>query len=128
MPYTALELATSIMQMWNETNVYHVQDKLSQDCRYGSQWVLEDMKGPIEIMVYLDGKMKTMKSFIEKGEASLSAVLAWHPNYENTPCVILSHTTNGTTTKVLIDIKTKNGLITDIDICGVPSPDSAKLI
>jgi hypothetical protein len=128
MPYTALELATSIMQMWNETNVFYIQDKLHKNCRYGSQWVLNDLEGELEIMVYLGDKMQTMKTSIANKETNVSAALAWHPNYDNTPCVILSQTTNGTTTKVLIEIKSKNGLITDIDICGVPRADMAKLM
>lgn len=128
MSNTPLELATSLMQMWNETNVYYLQDKLHKNCRYGSQWVLSDLEGELEIMVYLGGKMQTMKKSIDNGETSISAALAWHPNYDNTPCVILSQTKNGETTKILIEIKSKDGLITDIDLCGVPMAESAKLM
>lgn len=128
MSYTHLELATAIMQMWNETNVFHIQGKLHEKCRYGSQWVLGDLEGELEIMAYLGGKMQTMKESIANKETSVSAALAWHPNYDNTPCVILSQTKNGETTKVLIEIKTKDGLITDIDMCGVPRADLAKLM
>lgn len=128
MSYTPLELATAIMQMWNETNVFHIQGKLHENCRYGSQWVLSDLEGELEIMAYLGGKMQTMKESIANKETSVSAALAWHPNYDNTPCVILSQTKNGETTKVLIEIKTKDGLITDIDLCGVPRVDLAKLM
>lgn len=128
MPFTYLELATAIMQMWNETNVFHIQGKLHENCRYGSQWVLSDLEGELEIMAYLGGKMQTMKTSIANEETSVSAALAWHPNYDNTPCVILSQTKNGETNKVLIEIKTKDGLITDIDLCGVPRADLAKLM
>lgn len=128
MSYTPLELTTAIMQMWNETNVFHIQGKLHENCRYGSQWVLGDLEGELEIMAYLGGKMQTMKTSIANEETSVSAALAWHPNYDNTPCVILSQTKKGETTKVLIEIKTKDGLITDIDLCGVPRADLAKLM
>jgi len=128
MSYSPLELATSIMQMWNETNVFHIQGKLHENCRYGSQWVLGDLEGELEIMAYLGGKMQTMKESIAKKETCVSAALAWHPNYDDTPCVILSQTKNGETKKILIEIKSKNGLITDIDLCGVPRADMAMLM
>lgn len=58
---TEADAVTAFAKAWNRLDPEPFLQLLSEDARYASQWVFEELVGIEEISKYLRGKMRTVK-------------------------------------------------------------------
>jgi hypothetical protein len=115
-----LEALKAYAKMMNTLNPDHLEPFLADDLRYNSQGVFAEMRGKEEYLDYMRGKFETIANsssypFAEIGELT---------EYPFGPCVIIAQgDKENLIATVLIGIE--DSLVTRIDMCAVPEPQSA---
>lgn len=94
---------------------------LSEEIIYESQWVFTSLEGKTKYLEYLRGKNKTIKDSNFTVYAELGKIHAWRSKQ----CVIIAQGAKDDL-QGLMFLDIKEDLITRIDMCAVPRPESAK--
>jgi hypothetical protein len=121
--YLLIQLAKS----WNNLEVSFIEHLLAEDFTYESQWVISPLRGKENFLSYLKLKFQAIATEINNGEMLVSAELANHPDLEGKDCIVLTQTTKTEVLYVLIVIELHEKLISRIDICFIPDPETAIL-
>jgi len=75
-------LTVSFCKAWNNLDVSHIENCLTDDFVYSSQMVLANINGKEAYLNYIKAKLKSFK----KGVNTITAELGY---YENEPCFVL---------------------------------------
>lgn len=121
--YLLIQLAKS----WNNLEVSFIEHLLAEDFTYESQWVISPLRGKENFLPYLKLKFQAVATEIKNGEMQVSAELANHPDLQGKDCIVLTQTTKTEVLHVLIVIELHEKLISRIDICFIPDPETAIL-
>ncbi len=123
-----LELIVEVAKSWNNLDVSYIHSILIPDFRYASQWVFEEMCGKEKYLEYLSSKFLKIKEGIEKRGDKLTAEIGYCTIWKiGKPCIVLTQYSEGVARPATLLIESENGLITRIDLCGIPEPETAKL-
>ncbi|MBS9773782.1 MAG: hypothetical protein KGV59_01315 [Tenacibaculum sp.] len=115
-----VQLLIEYAKAWNNLNVSYLENILSDNFEYNSQWVFDTMYGKETYIDYLKGKFKRIK----ETNAFPQAEIGYYKNaygVKNKPCIVIKQND----TKVSIIMKINNGKITNIDMVGFPDPNTA---
>jgi hypothetical protein len=121
--YLLIQLAKS----WNNLDVRFIEHLLAEDFTYESQWVISPIQGKDNFLPYLKSKFHAIAFEIKNGEMQVFAELANHPDLQGTDWMVLTQTTKTEILHVLIVIELHEELISRIDICFIPDPETATL-
>jgi hypothetical protein len=123
-----LELITEVAKSWNNLNISFLEPILAEDFVYNSQWVFDEMKGKQAYLKYISGKFLAIIEGIEKKGNKIIAEIGYCTyGYPGKPCIVLTQTTYEKIQSVTLLIEAENNVITKMDLCGVPAPETAKL-
>ena len=127
-----IELYVILAKCYNNYDIAYLEPFLDNDIRYGSQWVLQSLKGKNQFLKYFKPKLNTIQSSNNpikaeigffNAEQSLNLELKELINVKGEPCIKMYQ---GGEPQAIILIKQKDGLINDIHICQVPHYSKAK--
>ncbi len=127
MIYQETETLRLLAKSWNNLDTRHIEEVLSENFIYESQWVLMPIKGNKEFLDYLQAKFKAIKSAMQKGAMYVTAEIAFHPAIQFKPIIVITQITGEGVRQVSVLTKTENNKISRIDVCFIPDPSEAKL-
>ena len=108
-----VDLLGLLIECYNKNNFPPLRTYLSDDCKYTSQWVFDDMVGGDTICDYLVAKSKHISEAGCSVAANRVSLLSPYPGQE----AALMFQGNEETPSCIILIKVGNEKITQIDIC-----------
>lgn len=116
-----LEALRAYARMMNTLDPDCLAPLLADDLRYNSQWVFSEMRGKQEYLDYMKGKCETIAKLDSKPFAEIGEL----DQYPFGHCVIMAQgDRDNLVATVLIEIE--NGLVSRLDMCAVPEPQSAR--
>jgi hypothetical protein len=124
---TEKQLLTQVAKSWNNLDVSFIENLLADDFTYESQWVFSPIRGKDNFLTYLKSKFQAFATAIKDSGIQVYAELAIHPDLKGRDCIVLTQTTAQEVISVLIVIELINDLISRIDICFIPDPNTATL-
>ena len=107
--------------MMNTLNVDAIEPLLADDFHYSSQWVLAEITSKQEYLDYIRPKLKAVRDSETKVWAEMAHLEQEIPG----PCVVLAQNSKDNLLSLILG-KVANGKLTRLDMCGAPSPHSAK--
>ena len=107
--------------MMNTQNVDAIEPLLADDFHYSSQWVLAEITSKQEYLDYIRPKLKAVRDSETKVWAEMAHLEQEIPG----PCVVLAQNSKDNLLSLVLG-KVANGKLTRLDMCGAPSPHSAK--
>ena len=107
--------------MMNTLNVDAIEPLLADDFHYSSQWVLAEITSKQEYLDYIRPKLKAVRDSETKVWAEMAHLEKEIPG----PCVVLAQNSKDNLLSLILG-KVANGKLTRLDMCGAPSPHSAK--
>ena len=107
--------------MMNTLNVDAIEPLLANDFHYSSQWVLAEITSKQEYLDYIRPKLKAVRD----SETNVWAEMAHLEQEIPGPCVVLAQNSKDNLLSLILG-KVANGKLTRLDMCGAPSPHSAK--
>jgi hypothetical protein len=107
--------------MMNTLNVDAIEPLLADDFHYSSQWVLAEITSKQEYLDYIRPKLKAVRDSENKVWAEMAHLEQEIPG----PCVVLAQNSKDNLLSLILG-KVANGKLTRLDMCGAPSPHSAK--
>lgn len=115
------EALNAYAKMLNTLDVTHIEGLLADDFSYESQMVMDALDSKERFLDYIKPKLQTISQSKATVFAEIGAVNAYG---ENQPCVILAQ---GKKTNLvgLVLAKVDSGKLTRLDLCIVPSPQTA---
>jgi hypothetical protein len=103
-------------RMMNTLSAEHIAPLLSDDFRYASQWVFDEIESPEAFLEYIGTKLDSIRN----SNAQVWAEMGTCPR----DCVVMSQgTREDLVATVLAEVKA--GKIVRFDMCCVPPPESA---
>lgn len=109
-----MKFITELAKTYNNLDIRYVENLLKANVIYESQNVLTPIEGKENLINYLQNKFKIIKDT----DNLVFAEIGYLDTEKSKPCIILSQG-NKENKGALILIKTKDNLITRIDICTV---------
>ena len=119
-----LDLETGLRayaKMMNTLDAGAIEPLLADDFHYSSQWVLVEITSKQEYMDYIHPKLKAVR----KSGTKIWAEMAQLEQEILGPCVVLAQESKDALLSLILG-KVANGKLTRLDMCGAPSPWSAK--
>ena len=119
-----LDLVTGLRayaKMMNTLDAGAIEPLLADDFHYSSQWVLVEITSKKEYMDYIRPKLKAVRD----SETNVWAEMAHLEQEIPGPCVVLAQNSKDNLLSLILG-KVANGKLTRLDMCGAPSPHSAK--
>jgi hypothetical protein len=107
--------------MMNTLSVDAIEPRLADDFQYASQWVLAEITSKQEYLDYIRPKLKAVGDSETKVWAEMAHLYQEIPG----PCVVLAQNSKDNLLSLTLG-KVANGKLTRLDMCGAPSPHSAK--
>ena len=107
--------------MMNTLSVDVIEPLLADDFHYSSQWVLAEITSKQEYLDYIRPKLKAVRDSETKVWAEMAHLEQEIPG----PCVVLAQNSKDNLLSLILG-KVANGKLTRLDMCGAPSPHSAK--
>jgi hypothetical protein len=107
--------------MMNTGDVSMLEPLLADDFHYASQWVFAEIKSKAECIEYIKPKLAAVKAFGQRVWAEfghLDHQLPW-------ACVVLAQGERDNLVALVL-AKVEAGQIKHLDLCGAPSPHSAR--
>ena len=121
------QLLTQVAKSWNNLDVSFIENLSADDFTYESQWVISPIRGKDNFLPYLKSKFQAITTAINESGMKVYAELGNHPDLKGRDCIVLTQTTAQEVVSVLIVIELIDELISRIDICFIPDPNTAKL-
>ena len=119
-----LDLVTGLRayaKMMNTLDAGAIEPLLADDFHYSSQWVLVEITSKKEYMDYIRPTLKAVRESGAKVWAEMAQLEQGIPG----PCVVLAQESKDALLSLVLG-KVANGKLTRLDMCGAPSPWSAK--
>ncbi len=107
--------------MMNTGDVSMLEPLLAGDFRYASQWVFAEIESKGEYIEYIEPKLAAVKASGQRVWAELGQLDSELPG----PCVVLAQGERNNLV-ALVFAKVEDGQIKRLDLCGTPSPYSAR--
>lgn len=121
------QLITLVAKAWNNLDTRYIEDILSDNFEYTSQWVFTPLKGKKAYLDYLKGKFETIKKAMCKEVMQVTAELATHPSTGKRPIIILTQITEEVVRQCTLLIRVNQHKITHMDLCFIPNPWQATI-
>lgn len=122
-----IELLRYLAKSWNNLDVCFIEDALTDDFIYESQWVIAPLVGKQQFLSYLDAKFNAIKKARNSQIMTISAEIAFHKDISERPCLILSQITNDGIRQASVLIEPVGNKMKRIDVCFIPDPTDAIL-
>lgn len=116
-------LLQQLVKCWNNLNTNHIEQYLSEDVIYESQYVLNPLVSKTEVLEYLRGKFKTIIHKMRSELILLNATIGYLPSMNMRSCIVLSQIIGDKLHQSTVLIEIKNSRISRIDICMIPEPN-----
>ena len=107
--------------MMNTLDVSCLEPLLAEDFHYASQWVFAEIESKTAYLEYIVPKLDA----IRKSGAAAWAEMGWLDQEFPGPCVVMAQGDKDNLLAVVL-AEVEDGLIKRLDLCGVPSPRSAR--
>jgi len=107
--------------MMNTLDASHLEPLLADDFHYASQWVFAEIESKGAYLEYIAPKLDA----IRKSGAAVWAEMGWLDREFPGPCVVMAHGDKSNLLAVVL-AKVEGGKIKRLDLCGAPSPYSAR--
>jgi hypothetical protein len=121
MTMTVEDALRAYAKMMNTLDTSHLEPLLADDFHYASQWVFSEIESKQDYLEYIVPKLTTIK---QSGNATF-AEMGWLDQEFLGPCVVLAQRDKDNLVAVVL-AKLEDGKIKRLDICGAPSPHSAR--
>lgn len=121
MSLTVEQALRTYAAMMNTLDASHLEPLLADDFRYASQWVLADFESKSAYLDYIVPKLEA----IRKSGAIAWAEMGWLDREFPGPCVVMAQVDKDNLLAVVL-AKVEGGKIKRLDLCGAPSPQSAR--
>ena len=108
-------------EMINTLDSSKLEPLLSTDFHYASQMVLSEIESKQEYLTYINSKLNVVRTFGTKVWAEMAILTHSFPG----PCVVLAQGDKENLVALVL-AKVKGDQIERIDMCIVPTPQSAK--
>jgi len=122
-----IELLRYLAKSWNNLDVSFIEEILTDDFIYESQWVLNPLVGKQQFLSYLNAKFSAIKKVRNTQVMTVSAEMAFHKDISERPCLILSQITNSGIRQVSVLVESVGNKVKRIDVCFIPDPSKALL-
>ena len=116
-----------LAKCWNNLDATFIKGFLTSDFVYASQWVLAPLNGSSNFQDYLCKKFDAIKTSMLSQVMSVSAEMAYCPELENRPCLVLTQITNESIRQVTVLIENRADKISRIEVCFIPEPSTTFL-
>lgn len=116
-----IDLLTLYAKAWNNLDITYIEDYLTDDFEYTSQWVFDTIHGKEKYLKYLKAKFK---SILENPLNIPQADLGYYKiayGVRNKPCILLKQKD----ILVSIIVKVEDEKIIKADLVGIPPPETA---
>jgi hypothetical protein len=107
--------------MMNTLDTSHLEPLLAEDFQYASQWVFAEIGSKSEYLAYIAPKLDA----IRKSGTVVWAEMGWLDREIPGPCVVTAQGNKNNLLAVVL-AKVERGKIARLDLCGAPSPHSAR--
>jgi len=107
-------------KMMNALKTECLNQLLSEDLRYNSQWVFEEMRGGQTYLDYMKGKFLTITESGSRPHAEIGELQEYPFGY----CVVLAQGDKDNLVAIVL-VGLKDGLVATLDMCAVPDPTAA---
>lgn len=107
--------------MMNTGDVGMMEPLLADDLRYASQWVFAEIESKAEYLEYIRPKLEAVKASGRRAWAEIGHLDSEIPG----PCVLLAQGERDNLVALVL-AKVEAGQIKRLDLCGAPSPHSAR--
>jgi len=121
MSLTAEEALRAYATMMNTLDASCLEPLLADDFHYASQWVFAEIESKSAYLEYIAPKLEA----IRKSGAAAWAEMGWLDREFPGPCVVLAQGDKDNLLAVAL-AKVEDGKIKRLDLCGAPSPLSAR--
>jgi hypothetical protein len=121
MSLTAEGALRAYATMMNTLDASYLEPLLADDFHYASQWVFAEIESKSAYLEYIVPKLDA----IRKSGASAWAEMGWLDREFPGPCVVMAQGDKDNLLAVVL-AKVEGGKIKRLDLCGAPSPHSAR--
>lgn len=121
MNLTAEAALRAYATMMNKLDVSCLEPLLADDFDYASQWVFAEIESKTEYLEYIAPKLEA----IRRSGATAWAEMGWLDREFPGPCVVIAQGDKDNLLAVVL-AKVEDGKIKRLDLCGAPSPHSAR--
>ena len=121
MSLTAEQALRAYATMMNTLDAACLAPLLADDFHYASQWVFAEIESKREYLEYITPKLEA----IRKSGATAWAEMGWLDREFPGPCVVMAQGGKDNLVAVVL-AKIEDGKIKRLDLCGAPSPHSAR--
>ena len=122
MELTETEALRAYAKMMNTLSAEPLEPLLGDDFAYESQVVFQALESKQAFLKYVIPKLQTIRSSNAKVFAEMGTVAAYG---KNQPCVILAQNDKANLVALVL-AKTHGGKLSRLDLCVVPSPQTAE--
>ena len=121
MEMTEEDALKAYARMMNTLDVRHVEHMLADDFRYASQMVLEEITSRVSFLDYVGQKLEAIAASDDLVYAEMGVL---GEEFGKRLCVVLAQGDREILIATVL-AEARGGLITRLDVCVVPSPQSA---
>jgi hypothetical protein len=118
---TAEQALRAYAAMMNTLDASRLEPLLADDFHYASQWVFAEIDSKSEYLNYIIPKLEA----IRKSGTVAWAEMGWLDRETPGPCVVIAQGDRDNLLAVVL-AKVEQGMIKRLDLCGAPSPHSAR--
>lgn len=118
---TEEEALRAYATMMNSLDVAQLEPLLADDFHYASQWVLAEIESKRGYLDYILPKLETIRN----AGSSVWAEMGWVDREFPGPCVVMAQGDEDNLVAVVLT-QVEDGKIKRLDLCGAPSPHSAR--
>jgi len=121
MSLTTEQALRAYATMMNTMDASSLEPLLADDFHYASQWVFAEIESKSAYLEYITPKLDA----IRKSGAAAWAEMGWIDRESPRPCVVMAQGDKDNLIAVVL-VKVDNGKLKRLDLCGAPSPYSAR--
>lgn len=121
MSLTTEQALRAYATMMNTLDTSCIESLLADDFHYASQWVFAEIGSKSDYLAYIRPKLDA----IRKSGAAAWAEIGWLDREFPGPCVVMAQGDKDNLLAVVL-AKVEGGKIKRLDLCGAPSPHSAR--
>ena len=122
MELTEYDALRAYARMMNTLSVEPLEPLLADDFTYESQYVFSALESKQEFLDYIRPKLQTIREADAPVFAEMGTVLAYG---KRQPCVVLAQDSKDSLVGLVL-AKVSDGKLSRLDLCIVPSPQSAQ--
>jgi hypothetical protein len=118
---TAEQALRAYATMMNTLDASQLEPLLADDFHYASQWVFAEIESKAAYLEYIVPKLEAIRKSGTTAWAEMGSLDQGFPG----PCVVMAQGDKDNLIAVVL-AKVKGGRIKRLDLCGAPSPKSAR--